>query len=220
MHLNTELMYQSLPLLLRGAWVSIQVAMLSAMLGFILGTILGFLHSRKNNFLRIPITLYVGVIRGTPMLIQITFFYYVLPAIGIALPAYWAAILAIGINSGAYLSQTIKAGILAVGNDQVEAARVLGLTIIQTAWHITIPQAFRIVLPSLTGECVTLIKDSSLASVIGVMELYKESRAIMNHSYEVITVFCLVALFYLVMTSTIELVGKLLERKMNWYVKH
>lgn len=220
MHLNTDLMIQSLPLLCRGAMVSIQVALLSAMFGFVMGTVLGFLHTRKTAWLRIPINMYVGLIRGTPMLIQITFFYFVLPSLGIGLSAFWAAVLAIGINSSAYISQIVKAGILAVGKEQTEAARVLGFTQLQTAWYIITPQAFRIIVPALISECATLIKDSSLASTIGVMELYKESRAIMTQSYEVISIFCVVALFYIVMTSVIALIGSYIERKMNWYVKH
>ncbi len=213
-------MYQSIPLLCRGAWISIQIAIFSATLGFFLGTILGFLHTRKNPLIRIPINLYVGLIRGTPMLIQITFCYFILPYIGIELSAFWAAILAIGINSGAYISQIVKSGILAVGSEQTEAARVLGLSTLQIAWYIITPQAFRIILPALVGECSTLIKDSSLASGIGVMELYKESRAILTQSYEVISIVCLVAAFYLAMTSVIAFLGNYLERKMSWYVKH
>lgn len=220
MTLNFALMQTSIPLLIQGAWVTLQVATLATLFGFIVGTVIGYLHTQKTSWLRIPINIFVGVIRGTPMLVQITFFYYVLPTIGLELSAFWAAVLAIGVNSTAYLSQLIKSGILSVGSDQAEAAQVLGLTKLQTARYIIMPQAVRVIIPALISECVVLVKDSSLASVIGVMELYKQGRAIMNQSYEVISVFCLVTMFYLVITTAIEILGKQIERKMNWYVNN
>lgn len=220
MSIDLSLAYNSLPYLFKGAWITIQIATISYFVGFVLGTVLGFLQTRNNTLLKAIITIYVALIRGTPMLIQITFFYYVLPAIGINLSPFWAATYAISINSSAYISQIIKSGILAVGKEQIEAAKVLGFNSFQVARYIVIPQAIRIVFPALIGECVTLIKDSSLASVIGVMELYKESRAIMNQTYDVVTIFCLVALFYLVLTTLAELLLKFIEKKMGWYVKN
>jgi ABC-type amino acid transport system permease subunit len=178
------------------------------------------LHTLHNALVRIPITIYVTIIRGTPMLIQITFFYYVLPSLGIEFSPFWAAICAIAINASAYISQIIKSGIIGVGYDQIEAARVLGFNSFQIGRYIVIPQAVRIVFPALVGEYITLLKDSSLASVIGVMELYKEARSIMNESYDVITIFCLVALIYLILTSISELIFRYIERKMSWYVKN
>lgn len=220
MGINLSLAYTAFPHLLHGAWISVQIAAISYFIGISLGIFLGFLQTRANKLLTIPIMLYVALIRGTPMLIQITFFYYILPSIGIHLPPFWAATFAIGINSSAYISQIIKSGITAVGKEQVEAARVLGLSPFQIARYIVIPQAVRVVFPALIGECITLIKDSSLASIIGVMELYKESRAIMNQTYDVITVFCLVAAFYLVLTTGAELFLRFIERKMGWYAKY
>jgi His/Glu/Gln/Arg/opine family amino acid ABC transporter permease subunit len=216
--INTALMIQALPQLLYGAWISIQIAMLAWTLGFTAGIILAFLQTRKTPFLSWLISVYVTLIRGTPMLIQITFFYYVVPTLGVPLSSFWTAIIAIGINSSAYISQIIKSGINAVGVEQIEAAQVLGFTPLQTARYIVAPQALRITLPALAGECITLIKDSSLASVIGVMELYKEVRALMNQTYDVISVFCLAALLYLIMTSIASCIFYILERKMNAHV--
>lgn len=218
--INTTLMLQSLPQLMKGAWVTIEIAAVSWLFGFALGTLVGLLQTRKVPFLQGLISAYVTLIRGTPMLIQVTFFYYVLPLLGVTLSSFWTAVIAIGINSSAYISQIIKSGITAVGTEQIEAAHVLGFTPFQIARYIVIPQAIRITLPALAGECITLIKDSSLASTIGVMELYKEVRVIMNQTYDVITLFCLAALFYLAMTSLVSLVFHIIERKMNWYVKY
>ena len=219
MTIDLSLAWTAFPHLLQGAWISIQIAVLSYCIGFFGGVVLGYLHTLKSAFIRIPITIYVTLIRGTPMLIQITFFYYVLPLIGIGLPPFWAAVCAIGINSSAYISQIVKSGIIGIGHEQIEAARVLGFSPLQIGRYIVIPQAVRIAFPALVGEYITLLKDSSLASVIGVMELYKEARAIMNQTYDVVTIFCLVALFYLVLTTSAELIFRYIERKISWYVK-
>lgn len=220
MAIDISLAWTALPHLLRGAWITIQITIISYILGFALGGILGYLHTLHAAWARIPITLYVTLIRGTPMLIQITFFYYVLPVVGIEFSPFWAAICAITINCSAYISQIIKSGIIGVGHDQIEAARVLGFNSLQIGRYIVIPQAVRIAFPALVGEYITLLKDSSLASVIGVMELYKEARFIMNQTYDVVTIFCIVALIYLILTSTSELIFRYIERKMSWYVKN
>ncbi len=220
MAFDISLALTSVPSLVQGAWITVQITLISYSLGFALGVLLGYLHTLQNALVRIPITLYVTLIRGTPMLIQITFFYYVLPLLGLELSPFWAAICAIAINASAFMSQIIKSGIIGVGNEQIEAAQVLGFSSWQIGRYIVIPQAIRIMFPALVGEYITLLKDSSLASVIGVMELYKEARAIMNQTYDVITIFCLVALFYLVLTSVSELLFKYIERKMSWYVKN
>lgn len=218
--INYQLIAQSIPQLLSGARLTVCIAFASWVIGFVLGTLLGFLQASKVPFFSRLVAWYVGLIRGTPMLIHITFLYYVLPLLGITLSNLWVAIIAIGLNSGAYVSQIIRSGILAVGSDQWEAGRVLGLSSFQIARFIIFPQALRVVLPSLGGEMATLIKDSSLASVIGVMELYKESRSIVNQTYDVVSVFCIVALFYLVMTTVVALLVSLLEKKMGWYAQN
>ena len=220
MIIDFSLMRTAFPHLVYGAWITVQIATLAYTIGFFGGVILGYLHTRKSAFIRIPISLYIGLIRGTPMLIQITFFYYILPLVGIGLPPFWAAVCAIGIYSSAYISQIVRSGIIGIGHEQVEAGRVLGFSSFQIGRYIVIPQAVRIVLPALGGEYITLLKDSSLASVIGVMELYKEARAIMNQTYDVVTIFFLVTLFYLVLTTVAEVFFRFVERKMSWYVKN
>jgi len=220
MAIDMALVWTALPYLAKGAWITTQITVISFALGCLFGIVLGYLHTLRNPYLQMPITAFVTIIRGTPMLIQITFFYYVVPLLGIDLSPFWAAVAAIAMNSSAYISQIIKGGIIGVGYAQVEAAQVLGLTKIQIARYIVIPQAVVLVFPSLVGEFITLLKDSSLASVIGVMELYKEARAIMTQSYDVITVFFLMAVFYLGLTSFFTLIFHAIERKLSWYVKH
>lgn len=218
--IDFELIKNSLPLLLRGAVVTLEIAALSTLIGILLGTLLGLAHTSKHRFLRWLVTMYVTIIRGIPMLIQITFAYYLLPQFGINLPAFWVAVMAIGLNSAAYVSQIIKAGIRSIGRGQIEAGRVLGLSSMQITRYIILPQAFRVVIPALGNEFITLVKDSSLASIIGVVELTKEGIFIRGRTFDSITVFAAVAMIYLVITTSLSLFINWLERRMNRHVRH
>lgn len=218
--IDFNLIQESLPLLLRGAVVSVQIAFIAAIIGICLGTLLGVAQTSKNKFVRWLVTLYVTLIRGTPMLIQITFAFYVLPQFGISLPAFWVAVVAIGLNSAAYVSQIIKSGIRSIGRGQVEAGRVLGLSNLAITRYVILPQAFRVVIPALGNEFITLIKDSSLASVIGVTELTKEGIFIRARTFDALTVFAAVGLIYLVITTTLTLLVNWFEQKVNKNAQH
>jgi len=218
--IDFNLVSDSLPFLLRGALVTLQIAGLGCLFGITFGTFLGLLHSGKNKIICWLITMYVILIRGTPMLMHIMFAYYVLPQLGIELPVFWAAIAAISLNSAAYVSQIIKSGISAVSSGQKEAAKTLGFSSAQIAWYIVLPQAFRIVLPALGNEFITLIKDSSLASIIGVAELMREGSIIKSRTFDAISIYCAVALIYLVMTTTLSIFINQLEKRMNRHVKN
>ena len=151
------------------------------------------------------------------MLVQILFVYYVLPQFGILISPFWAAGLAIGLNSCAYVSQIVKSGIDAVPKGQVEAARTLGFTSVQTLMHIVLPQGFRIILPVLGNEIITLIKDSSLASMIGVMELSKEGSIIRSTTYDAFSILLAISLIYLIMTASVSVFVKKAEKRYKKY---
>lgn len=208
------------PLLLQGTLVSLQIAAFSCIIGITGGTCLAFMHLQGNWIVRACVYLYVTIMRGTPMLIQIAFAVFVLPQLGIKLSLFWAAIVAIGLNSSAYLSQIIIAGIASVSKGQLEAAKVLGLTSFQATRYIVAPQAVRVLLPALTNEFITLIKDSSLASTVGVMELTKQGSYIKNETYDALTVYCAIALIYLCLTSILAYALSYLERRMNRHAAH
>lgn len=213
--IDLQLLIRSLPNLLRGAFVSIQIAFLSCILGITLGTIFGLIQSGKNRFLRVLAGIYVTIFRGTPMLIQILFAFYVLPQIGITIPAFWTAAIAIGLNSGAYVSQIIRAGIKSVSKGQLEAAQVLGFSKFQTTRYILLPQAIRTVAPALGNEFITLVKDSSLASVISVVELTRAGTRIISVTFDALTMYTGVAIIYLIMTSTLSLILSKVEKKVS-----
>ncbi len=219
--INVELIIKYLPLLLEGAKITIYIAALSCTFGLTFGTLLALAQTSGNKLLHALVTLYVTIIRGTPMLIQIAFFYYaILPALNISISALYAAIIAIGINSSAYISQVIRSGILSVSKGQIEAARTLGLNGFQITRYIVLPQALQVVIPSLGNEFITLIKDSSLAYTIGVVELYKQGITMKSNTFDAMTTFTAVALIYLVITTVLSLIMHIIERKMSRHVKN
>lgn len=205
--------------LLRGAVVSLQITGLSLVIGMLGGTVLALVFLYGNQFMRIAGHIYVTIVRGTPMLVQIVTLYYVLPSIGIMLSAFWTAVIAVGLNSIAYVSQIIRAGIQSVGRGQIEAAQTLGLSRRQIIRYVILPQAFRAVFPALGNEWITLIKDSSLASVIGVSELTHQGAIIMSRTYDAITTYAGVALIYLIMTSLFTALLYVWEQRLA-YVKN
>jgi His/Glu/Gln/Arg/opine family amino acid ABC transporter permease subunit len=218
--IDFSIIWSSWPYLLQGTLITLQIATLASCIGIILGTILGIAQTYGSALTRSAILGYVTIVRGTPMLIQISFAYYLLPQIGLSLPPLWAAIMAIGLNSAAYISQIIRSGIQSVPVGQQEAARVLGLTRLQTIRYITLPQAVRAVIPALLNEFITLLKDSSLASIIGVPELFKRGYGIAIASFNPIPMYCAIAAIYLVLTTSLSLVAAYLERKMQTHVNH
>lgn len=220
MIIDFELMKESLPILLQGLWVSFKIAALSCAIGFPTGTVLALLQTSGLPCATQFVFLLVSVIRGTPMLIQILCAFYILPQLGITINAFWTAVFAIALNSSIYISQIMRAGIQSINKGQLEAAQVLGLSKFQTLRYIILPQTLSLVLPALGSELVTLIKDSSLASVIGVSEITKEGRLIISKTYDAITIFALIALLYLVVTSAISLIVYALEKRMRRHVGH
>ena len=215
MMIDLTLIIESIPTLTHGLLVTLKIAGFGCGIGLLLGTLLALAQTSPLRVLRILVNIYVTIIRGTPMLIQILCAYYVLPQLGITIPELWSAILAIGLNSAAYISQIIRSGIAAVGIGQFEAAQALGFSKIDTIRYIVLPQAIRTVLPALGNEFITLIKDSALASVIGVAELTKEGRLIISKTHDAISIYFALAVFYLLITSTISLCVAHIEKRMS-----
>lgn len=218
--INTGLIVARLPQLLSGVLVSLQITFFALLIGFCFGTLLGIAQVSRYRIIRAFVTLYVTIIRGTPMLIQIVFLYYILSVTGLSLSPFFAAVCAIGLNSSAYVSQIIKTGIRSIPRGQVEAAKTLGIRRRDVLRFIILPQAFRLVLPALGNESVTLIKDSSLASIIGVVELYKQGQIVISQTYDALSVYTAVGLLYLIMTTTVSLIISSLEKRFNIHDKH
>lgn len=213
--IDYHLIWHSYPSLLQGALISVQITSIAAVIGMVLGVLLGTFETLNYRILQLFINLYVTLFRGTPMLVQILFVYYVLPQFGVMIPPFWAASLALGLNSGAYMSQVIKSGIQSVPQGQVEAAYTLGLSSYDTFLNIIFPQALRNVLPALGNELITLVKDSSLASIIGVVELSKEASLIRSRTYDAFSILLAISLIYLTLTTLISFGLKIVETRMR-----
>jgi His/Glu/Gln/Arg/opine family amino acid ABC transporter permease subunit len=210
----------ALPQLLHGALVSLLIAFFAALIGFIGGSLLGIAQLGKSGILRALVSAYVTIIRGTPMLIQIMFLYILVLQLGLPLSKFAVAVLAIGFNSSAYLSQIVRAGIQSVPKGQIEAAYTLGINKTDLLRFIILPQALQVILPALGNELITLIKDSSLASIIGVTELYMEGTIVKNQTYDALSVYTAVALIYLCMTSVLSYFVHRLENYFKPYARN
>lgn len=218
--IDIALLKTALPFLIRGSIYTIEIAIISCVIGLILGILCGLALSSKNAVLWFAATIYTTIFRGTPMLIQIIFATLVLPSLGIPLSRFWGVVWAIGLNSGAYIAHIIKSGISSVSAGQRDAGKTLGLTNQQIIRYIVLPQAIRVVLPALGNEFITLIKDSSLASIVGVQELTKEGEIIASRTFDALTIYLGVALCYLVITTLLTALVAYVEQRMNIHAQH
>ncbi len=218
--IDFQLIIDSLPYLARGALITLQISALACAMGLVIGTISGLALSSRNKIFHIAATIYTTLFRGTPMLIQIIFVTLVLPTIGLAIPRLWGVIIAVGLNSGAYIAHIIKSGIQSISKGQREAGKTLGMSNTQIIRYIVLPQAIRVVLPALGNEFIVLVKDSSLASIIGIQELTKEGEIIATRTFDALTVYVAVAACYLLITGILSLIVSYIERRMGHHASH
>jgi polar amino acid transport system permease protein len=199
-----------------GAQVTVELTVLSGLIGIAIGILAALGKLSSVPPVRWFAGFYVWAIRGTPLLVQILFVFYALPELmPVKLSDFYSAVVALALNAGAYNAEAIRAGILAVHKGQAEAARSLGLTPFQTFRHIVFPQSFRIALPSLVNNIVSLLKDSSLAYAIGVVELLNIGNRIQAASFEPIPVLLTTASIYLILTSILTQVSGTIERQLD-----
>lgn len=214
MDLNVQLMVDSLPLLLAGAGITVEITAISVALGLIIGCLVGIARLCSLKPLRYLANVYVDFIRGTPLLIQIFLVYFALPGIiGQRVDPFFAAIAACSINSGAYIAEIFRAGIQSIDKGQMEAGRSLGLNWVQTMRYIIMPQAFKRIIPPLGNEFIAMLKDSSLVSVIGFEELTRRGQLIIARTYASFEIWMIVAIIYLVMTFAVARLVGALERR-------
>ena len=216
MNLNVDLMINSLPLLIAGAGITIQITAISVGLGLVIGMFVGIARISNVKLLRWLAAIYIDFLRGTPLLVQIFLIYFALPVIlEQRVDPFIAAITACGINSGAYIAEIFRAGIQAIDEGQMEAGRSLGMTWVQTMRYIIVPQAFKNIVPPLGNEFIALLKDSSLVSVIGFEELTRRGQLIIARTYGSLEIWISVAIIYLVMTLTISRLVAYLEKRLD-----
>lgn len=203
-HFEPNVMWQAFPVLLKGLELTVIIAVAGIVLGFLLGAVFGLAKTSRNNLLRRIATGYIESIRGTPLMVQVMFLYFGLPlATGLRIPPLFAGILAIALNSGAYIAEIVRGAIQSIDIGQVEAGRSLGLTRFQTMLHIVWPQAFRRMVPPLGNQFIISLKDTSLLVVIGVGELTRQGQEIIAVNFRAFEVWLTVALMYLVLNLAI-----------------
>ncbi len=210
-------------LLLIGLWITLKISVIATILGVIIGIIGGLSRISSNPALKWTTVIYVEIIRGSPLLVQIIIWYFVLgtvinqllSAYGLGrLPALWYGVASLACFAGAYVTEIVRAGIQSIHRGQAEAARSLGMSYAQSMLHIILPQALRRILPPLAGQFISLIKDSSLLGVIAIRELTKAAREAVTASLQPFEVFFMLAALYLVLTFTLSMVVQRLEKRM------
>src|SRR5205085_1301130 len=202
-----------LPLLLQGALVTLEISALSMALAIGLGLFMAVLRVFGPPAIAWPVIAFIEVIRGTPLLIQLFIIFYGLPSIGIKFSPLWAAVVGLGINYAAYEAENYRAGIQSIPRGHLDAALALGLTRIQTIRKIVLPQAIRLVIPPVTNDFIALLKDSSLVSVITMVELTKMYGQLAATNYDYIGIGLLTAGIYFVLGLPIARLSRLLEAK-------
>lgn len=206
----------ALPFLLQGIKFTIFIAIFGILLGFIIGIVVGLGRLTKNKFLFGLSTLYVELIRGTPIMVQALYIYFAIPMIfGIKIDPIVAGVTTIAINAGAYIAEIARGSIQAVDKGQIEAGRSLGLTKFQTLYRITWPQAFRRMIPPLGNQFIISLKDTSLLTVIGVGELTRQGTIIVSSNFRAVEVYTAVAILYLILTLSISFGLRYVERRMQ-----
>lgn len=200
------------PLML-GLWTTLWLSAVSSFFGLIFGLITGLARISKNFTIRWLALLYVECIRGTPLLVQIFIAYFFLGTV-FSLSRNVCGVGALALFAGAYVAEIVRAGIQSISKGQTEAARSLGMTAFQTMRDVVMPQAFKRILPPLSGQFISLIKDSSLVSVIAITDLTKSGREIITSTFATFEVWLLVAAMYLVVTSLLSQVVFHMERRL------
>lgn len=216
MNLDFTQIVPSIPFMLKGIWVTLQFVSVAVILGFILGTILSVFKIGKFRVLRWFADAYTSIFRGTPLILQLFLIYHATPQLaGIDISAYTAGVLTFALNSAAYISEIIRAGIQAVDKGQKEAAEALGVPYTPMLLNIILPQAIKNILPALVNEFITLTKESAIISTIGVMDIMRRSQIVSAEKFIAFEPLIFAAVIYYILVMGLTLLGRLLERRLR-----
>jgi arginine/lysine/histidine transporter system substrate-binding protein len=212
---STDLM-KALKSIPAGIFVTLQYALISVFLGLIIGSILSLFKVSSNKILRAIATCYLSIFRGTPLLVQLSFMYFAMPSLlGIEISAFTAGIIAFSLNSGAYISENIRAGIESVDKGQFEASKSLGMPYKVMMRYIIMPQAIRNILPSLVNESINLVKESAIISVIGEADIMRRANIVAAEQYSFLEPLLVAAVCYYILVMIMTLLAKLLEKRLK-----
>ena len=214
-------------MIFKGIGYTMLVSIIGTIIGLVIGLLIGVFRTMptpKNKFLRVLkkaadwiLSAYVEIFRGTPMMVQamVIFWGFALINNGVTLNVVFAGLFIVSINTGAYMAEIVRGGIISVSKGQFEGAHAIGMTHAQTMFYVVIPQVLRNILPSVANEFVINIKDTSVLNVIGFTELYFVAYTINSINYQTFATYLLVAIIYFVLTFTITRILRLIEKKMD-----
>lgn len=210
-------MLKTLPILLKGSIMTIELTVITVILGSILGIIFALFKLSKNKIIYSLASFYIWIFRGTPLLLQLFFFYYGLPMLGIELNPMSAAVIGLGLNCGAYMAEIIRGGIISIDKGQFEATKALGFSYIQSMRRVILPQAYRRLIPPVGNMFIGTLKDTSLVSSIAMVELMRSAQQMYATTFKPIEIFTSAACIYLIMTTIFTGVFSILEKKLSAY---
>lgn len=215
--MDINVLKEIFPVLIKATGITIELTVISVVLGTIIGIFVALLKLTKNPFINVIASFYTWIIRGTPMLLQLFFFYYGLPFVGIKLEPMNAAIIGLSLNSGAYMAEIIRGGIISVDKGQFEACKALGFTYVQTMTRVILPQTIRVLLPPVGNEFITMLKDTSLVSTIAMVELMRSAQQIYSSNFRPMEPFFIAACIYLALTTVFTGIFSVWEKKLSRY---
>ena len=222
-------MIKWIPTFIDGMIVTVVLSLMTVFLGSIIGLVATFLQQSQKKSLKAVANIYTQVIRGTPLLVQLYIWLYGLPLIGISLPTlpflgdvyssreFLTAVVALSINSGAYICELLRGGLESIDKGQMEAGRSLGLSRKETMKSVIIPQAIRVVLPGLGNEFIAMIKESSIVSVVGIFDVMYTSNIVKAATYSIFEPLIIVAIIYFFLTYSLTGIMKQLEKRLSVY---
>ncbi|WP_445489189.1 amino acid ABC transporter permease [Niallia sp. 03133] len=210
-----KLFEDSLPALLAGVGMTVRIISVGIVIAIIIGLLIGMINVGNNKFLKIFARVYIDVVRGTPLLVQVFFIYFGLPSVfDFKLDAVLAGTIAIGVNASAYMAEIFRAGILSIDNGQLEAARSLGLTYGEAMRKVILPQAVKRMVPPLVNQSIISLKDTSILSSIGLIELTSSGQIIIASTFQAFQVWIMVGILYFVIIELLTLLASKLERRL------
>ncbi len=212
-----ELLTKHFPTFINALGVTVRVTILSLIIASLIGVVFGLFKITGNKILKLIANVYISIIRGTPLLVQILFIYFGLPmALGFKWNLSTASVVIMSINAGAYMTELIRGGIEAVDQGQMEAARSLGLSYAQAMIKVIMPQALRTMLPSIINQFIVTLKDTSLLSVIGLRELTQNTKIIVANNMEALRMYFIVGIYYWIIVNVLTLIAQWVERRTKY----
>lgn len=220
-----SILEQNWPSYLKGAYITLLIAIFSTIIGALIGLFIGVMHTiplRKKSFksfllkiVNFILSVYVEIFRGTPMIVQAMVVFYGIAAYGFVMDRFLAAILVVSLNTGAYMAEYVRGGIVSIEKGQFEASEAIGMSHFQTMIYVILPQVIRNILPATGNQLIMNIKDSAVLSVISVTELFFVTKTIASINYKTAETYLIACVMYLIMTFAASLLLRLFEKKLD-----